>query len=112
MGNPEIGASAGVFALPLPQQGAHPRLTGTKGTTKIYQNYSGYVGGLHEVPIEKVIVWDGGGKDGGMSNLGGRLMGALPPMHDLAKQVGLELPDFLGKMKEEAEKKEAEEASE
>lgn len=53
---------------------------------------------IQDLPIEKVIVWDGGGKDGGMAGLGGRLMGALPPMHDLAKQVGLDLPQFLGKM--------------
>jgi len=24
-------------------------------------------------------------------------MGALPPMHELARQVGLELPEFLGR---------------
>lgn len=56
---------------------------------------------IQDLPIEKVIVWDGGGKDGGLSGLGGRLMGALPPMHELAKQVGLDLPEFLGKMQEE-----------
>jgi len=56
---------------------------------------------IQDLPIEKVIVWDGGGKDGGLAGLGGRLMGALPPMHELAKQVGLDLPEFLGKMQEE-----------
>ena len=56
---------------------------------------------IQDLPIEKVIVWDGGGKDGGLNGLGGRLMGALPPMHELARQVGLDLPDFLGRMKEE-----------
>lgn len=55
---------------------------------------------IQDLPIEKIIVWDGGGKDGGLNGLGGRLMGALPPMHELAKQVGLDLPDFLGKMKD------------
>ena len=55
---------------------------------------------IQDLPIEKVIVWDGGGKEGGLNGLGGRLMGALPPMHELAKQVGLDLPDFLGKMQE------------
>ncbi len=53
---------------------------------------------IQDLPIEKVIVWDGGGKEGGLKGLGGRLMGALPPMHELAKQVGLDLPDFLGKI--------------
>jgi len=58
---------------------------------------------IQDLPIEKVFVWDGGGKDSGMAGLGHRLMGALPPMHDLAKQVGLELPDFLGRVSAEAE---------
>ncbi len=55
---------------------------------------------IQDLPIEKIIVWDGGGKGGkgGLSGLGGRLLGALPPMHDLAKQVGLDLPEFLGKI--------------
>ncbi len=58
---------------------------------------------IQDLPIEKIIVWDGGGKEGGLNGLGGRLMGALPPMHDLAKQVGLELPDFLGKVQGQGE---------
>jgi flotillin len=57
---------------------------------------------IQDLPIEKVFVWDGGGREGGLSGLGGRLMGALPPMHELAKQVGLSLPEFLGKMAEGA----------
>lgn len=57
---------------------------------------------IKDLPIEKIVVWDGGGKDGGgLNGLGGRLMGALPPMHDLAKQVGLDLPEFLGKLQNE-----------
>ena len=60
---------------------------------------------IQDLPIEKVIVWDGGGDGGGMSGLGGRLMGALPPMHELAKQVGLDLPEFLGRLAKEATKK-------
>ena len=52
---------------------------------------------IKDLPIEKVIVWDGGSGEGGLNSLGSRLMGALPPMHELAKQVGLDLPDYLGK---------------
>jgi flotillin len=60
---------------------------------------------IQDLPIEKVVVWDGGGKEGGgLSGLGGRLMGALPPMHDLAKQVGLDLPEFLGKLQDDSKK--------
>ena len=54
---------------------------------------------IQDLPIEKIFVWDSGnGSDSGLSGLGGRLMGALPPMQQLAKQVGLDLPDYLGKM--------------
>ncbi len=65
---------------------------------------------IADLPIEKVVVWDGGGKEGGgLSGLGGRLMGALPPMHDLAKQVGLDLPEFLGRLQDDKKSAPAEE---
>lgn len=51
---------------------------------------------VKNLPLEKLVVWDSGG-DGGVSNLGRRLMGVLPPMHELAKLAGLELPEFLGR---------------
>jgi flotillin len=53
---------------------------------------------IQDLPIEKIVVWDGGAEGGGMSNLGKKIMGALPPMHELARQVGLDLPQFLGKV--------------
>ena len=34
--------------------GANPKLTGTKGEGKLYKHYTGYPGGLREVPIDKV----------------------------------------------------------
>jgi flotillin len=63
---------------------------------------------VKNLPIEKIIVWDGGG-EGGMSNLGQRIMGALPPMHELAKMSGLELPEFLGRItpKKQSDSKES-----
>lgn len=51
---------------------------------------------IKNLPIEKIVIWDGGG-DGGLSDLGRRLLGVLPPMHELAKTVGLELPELLGR---------------
>jgi len=52
---------------------------------------------ISDLPIEKVMVWDGGGEGGGLSGLGRRLVGVLPPMNELAKMAGLDLPEFLGK---------------
>lgn len=56
---------------------------------------------IKNLPLEKIIVWDGG-NGAGMEGLGKRIMGALPPMHELAKQVGLDLPEFLGKLDPQA----------
>lgn len=53
---------------------------------------------IQDLKIDKIFIWDGGSDNAGLSNFGKKLMGALPPLHELAKQVGLELPDFLGKM--------------
>ncbi|MBL7139848.1 MAG: flotillin family protein [Planctomycetes bacterium] len=57
---------------------------------------------IRNLPIEKVIVWDGGSENGGLAGLGRRLVGTLPPMHELARMVGLELPDFLGSTRGDA----------
>jgi len=54
---------------------------------------------IRNLPLEKIVVWDAGG-DGGMSSLGSRLMGILPPMHELARMAGLELPEYLGRATE------------
>lgn len=58
---------------------------------------------VQELQIEKVTVWDGGGaKDGGgssTSNFLKSLIGSLPPVHDLAKQAGVQLPEYFGEIK-------------
>ncbi len=59
---------------------------------------------IRNLPLEKIIVWDGG-NGAGMEGLGKRLMGVLPPMHELAKQVGLEMPEFLGKIDQQVDGK-------
>lgn len=56
---------------------------------------------IKDLPIEKIFVWDTGNEKGGIANLGQKIMGILPPMHELAKQVGLEMPEFLGKFSKE-----------
>lgn len=58
---------------------------------------------IKDLPVEKVIVWDSGNGEGGLANLGKRFVGVLPPMHELAKMAGLELPEFLGKINAEQE---------
>lgn len=53
---------------------------------------------IQNLPLEKVVVWDGGNGNGGLADLGRRFVGIIPPMHELAKIAGLELPEYLGKV--------------
>lgn len=60
---------------------------------------------IKDLPIDKIFVWDSGagGDNSGLSGLGGRLMGVLPPIQALAKQIGLDLPEYLGKMRDDSQ---------
>ncbi len=61
---------------------------------------------IKNIKIDKVTVWENGGsKDGGTStaNFMKGMMGSLPPLNDLFKMAGMELPDYLkGTEKKEA----------
>ena len=55
---------------------------------------------ISNLKIDRVTVWDSGkGEDGKTRTadfLSG-LVGSLPPIHELAKNAGIELPEYLGK---------------
>ncbi|MEO1321237.1 MAG: flotillin domain-containing protein, partial [Pseudomonadota bacterium] len=58
---------------------------------------------IQNLQIDKITVWDSGpnGEGGSESATAGFLkgmIGALPPVHELAKQAGIELPEALGKI--------------
>jgi flotillin len=56
------------------------------------------------INIDKVTVWDSGaGTDGkgSTANFLSGLMKAVPPLSDLFEQAGMNLPEYLGKKKEE-----------
>ncbi|MGJ8642357.1 MAG: flotillin family protein [Luteolibacter sp.] len=65
---------------------------------------------IANLKIDKITVWDnGGGADGKTStaNFLSGMAGAVPPLHEIAKNVGVELPAYLGKLDEaEATKEE------
>lgn len=56
---------------------------------------------IANLKIDKITVWDNGsgadGKSSTASFLSG-LAGAVPPLHEIAKNVGVELPQYLGKL--------------
>ena len=57
---------------------------------------------IQNLQIDKITVWDSGDSNGnGDSTTAGFLkgmIGALSPVHELARQAGIELPDILGKV--------------
>lgn len=59
---------------------------------------------IKNIKIDKVTVWDGGqkGPDGKTStaNFLSGMMQSLPPLHDVASMAGIDLPGYLGKVKE------------
>lgn len=60
---------------------------------------------IQNLKIDKITVWEGGrGGDerhGSTAGFLSSLIGSLPPVHELARQAGIELPGVLGKVKEE-----------
>ena len=59
---------------------------------------------ISNLQIDKITVWDsagGGNGEGSTANFVSSLIHSLPPVHDVAKMAGVDLPDYLGSMKEE-----------
>lgn len=69
---------------------------------------------IKNIKIDKITVWDSGnnnvGADGSKgsttSNFISQFVKSLPALHDIAAMAGLELPQFLGQIKEQTVKKE------
>ncbi|MBF93134.1 MAG: flotillin [Euryarchaeota archaeon] len=56
---------------------------------------------IRNLKIDKITVWDSGNSADGnsaTSNFVSSLVQSLPPIHDVAKMSGVELPDYLGSM--------------
>ena len=68
---------------------------------------------ISNLKIDSVTVWESGGGANGKTKtaefLSG-LIGALPPLHELTKNVGIKLPEYLGQMTKDGRGVEEEEA--
>ena len=66
---------------------------------------------IQNLKIDKVTVWDSGaganGAGGATAGFLSGLIGSLPPVHELAKQAGIELPEVLGSLNKKAVEKTA-----
>lgn len=62
---------------------------------------------IRNLKIDKITVWDSGtadGKDGSSTaNFLSSLIKSIPPLQDVAGMAGVELPDYLGKVKGQQE---------
>ncbi|MEF2231303.1 MAG: SPFH domain-containing protein [Pseudodesulfovibrio sp.] len=67
---------------------------------------------IKNIKIDKITVWDGGNADGTSStaNFFANIVKSLPPLQDITKMAGLELPEYLGKMKDEPARQDTDEA--
>jgi flotillin len=71
---------------------------------KIEAIVSKQVEAISNLKIDKITVWDsagGGNGEGSTANFVSSLIHALPPVHDVAKMAGIDLPEYLGSMKDE-----------
>lgn len=64
------------------------------------------VDAIKNIKIDKVTVWEGGGQKEGEANSTAKFVSGLyksvPPLNDLFKMAGMDLPDYLGsQMKDE-----------
>ena len=58
---------------------------------------------ISHLKIDKVTVWDSAGGDGkgsSTANFVSSLVKSLPPLQDIASMAGVELPEYLGKVRE------------
>lgn len=71
---------------------------------KIEEIVARQVEAISNLKIDKITVWDSAGSgngEGSTANFVSSLIHSLPPVHDVAKMAGVDLPDYLGSMKEE-----------
>lgn len=67
---------------------------------KIENLVNAQVAAIQNLKIDKITVWDSGDGKGGSStaNFASSLIKSLPPLHEVAKMAGVELPEYLGEM--------------
>ena len=73
---------------------------------KIEAMVSAQTEAIRNLKIDKITVWDSGNDADGnsaTSNFVSSLVQSLPPIHDVAKMSGGELPDYLGSMTDESD---------
>jgi flotillin len=68
---------------------------------KLEELVSRQVEAISNLKIDKITVWDSGsnGEGSSTSNFIANLFKSLPPLQEISEMAGLELPEYLGKLK-------------
>ena len=68
---------------------------------KLEELVSRQVEAISNLKIDKITVWDSGGNGDGSStsNFISNLFKSLPPLQDISEMAGVQLPEFLGRVK-------------
>jgi len=68
---------------------------------KLEELVSRQVEAISNLKIDKITVWDSGGNGDGSttSNFIANLFKSLPPLQDISEMAGVQLPEYLGKVK-------------
>lgn len=68
---------------------------------KLSEIVQAQVAAISKLKIDKITVWDSGGHNGSTttSDFVSGLVKSLPPLQEIAAMAGVELPEFLGKIK-------------
>ncbi len=99
-----LEAKAAGYSNLVASAGGDPKAAATLlMVEKIEDIVAHQVEAISNLKIDKITVWDsaGGNGEGSTANFVSSLIHSLPPVHDVAKMAGVDLPDYLGSMKEE-----------
>ncbi|MDA0877871.1 MAG: SPFH domain-containing protein [archaeon] len=100
-----LAAKASGYKDLVSSTGGDPRAAATLlMVEKIEAIVAKQVEAISNLTIDKITVWDSGGSGDGSStsNFVSSLIKSLPPVHDVAKMAGVDLPDYLGSMQDDA----------
>ena len=101
-----LDAKADGYSKLVDSTGGDPKAAATLlMVEKIESMVDAQVEAIKNLQIDKITVWDGGGTGDGSStsNFVSSLVRSLPPIHDVAKMAGVELPEYLGSVSESDE---------
>lgn len=100
----QLSAKAEGFRSVIDATGSNPDLASLMlMIEQLPELVAAQVKAISNMKIDKVTVWDGGGNgEGGNStaNFMAGLAKSLPPLHELTGNVGVKLPEYLGKLSE------------